>query len=54
MTAVYDIIFSTVYYGKQGLDTSDDADVDYLLTEVESRGCSHICSKNVHASVNIY
>ena len=29
---MFDIIFSIVHYGKQGLDTFDDGYVEYLLT----------------------
>ena len=41
---LFDIIFSTVYiyYGKQGLDTFDDACVDYLLTTKLNQVAVHI------------
>ena len=37
-----DIIFSTVHYGKQGLDTFDDGYVDNLLTAKLNQEAVHV------------
>ena len=39
---MFDIIFSIVHYGKQGLDTFDDGYVEYLLTAKLNQEAVHI------------
>ena len=39
---LFDIIFSIVHYGKQGLDTFDDGYVEYLLTAKLNQEAVHI------------
>ena len=44
-----------IYYGKEGLDTFDDAYADYLLTAMLNQEAVHISvAKKVHAFVDMY